>query len=463
MNKKSRRLLGNVGILTISNFSTKILSFFFVPLYTSLLSTEDYGVFDLVTTTVELLIPILTLNISDAVMRFMLDKEKSENDVAAIGLKYLSISMIGATIVSFVCSKVIYFECYSGLFLWIWFFFLLRLMHQFLIQYAKGVESVKDIGIAGVLSTIINLSCNIFFLVGLGIGIKGFFISNVISSALVVLYMIMRLKIWKMVRFRPVDKKLEKEMLVYCIPLITTAIAWWANSSLDKYVIAVICGVAANGIIAVAYKIPSIMNIVQSIFIQAWQISAIREYEDEEKNQFYEKTFLAFNFLLCMAGFGLIFLSRFIASKMFQADFYIAWKYVPFLIVASIINSASGFLGPILSAQKKTKVFATSSFVGLASNAILNCVLIYFIGIQGATIATVASSFLIYCVRKKACLKFITNSKHANILVQWLLLCLQSVVKIFEWSVLFELLIGIVLLGLNMVFIKDFLVRKDEN
>ena len=42
-----RYLAKNIGVLAISNFATKILSFFLVPLYTSILSTSEYGTYDL--------------------------------------------------------------------------------------------------------------------------------------------------------------------------------------------------------------------------------------------------------------------------------------------------------------------------------------------------------------------------------------------------------------------------------
>ena len=75
MNTKAKYLIKNTGILTISNFSSKILVFLLVPLYTSVLSTAEYGTYDLAISTVTLLYPILTVNIVDAVMRFAMDKK----------------------------------------------------------------------------------------------------------------------------------------------------------------------------------------------------------------------------------------------------------------------------------------------------------------------------------------------------------------------------------------------------
>ena len=81
-------LMKNTGILTISNFSSKILVFLLVPLYTSVLTTEEYGTYDLIISTVTLVYPVITLNIADAVMRFSMDRNYDKKKVASIGFRY---------------------------------------------------------------------------------------------------------------------------------------------------------------------------------------------------------------------------------------------------------------------------------------------------------------------------------------------------------------------------------------
>lgn len=66
---KYKYLAKNIGLLAVSNFTTKILTFFLVPLYTAVLSTTDYGIYDLFFTTIGVLLPIVTLNIQEGVLR----------------------------------------------------------------------------------------------------------------------------------------------------------------------------------------------------------------------------------------------------------------------------------------------------------------------------------------------------------------------------------------------------------
>ncbi|HEG4504506.1 TPA: polysaccharide biosynthesis C-terminal domain-containing protein, partial [Enterococcus faecium] len=112
---------------------------------------------------------------------------------------------------------------------------------------------------------------------------------------------------------------------------------------------------------------------------------------------------------------------------LYAKDFYEAWKYVPFLLIANVLNCASGLLGPILSAKKDSKSMMWSAIIGALVNVIMSVVLVYKIGVQGATIATVICSYVIYVVRKRAVGKDIFI-KHYHIVVEsWGLLFVQAI------------------------------------
>ena len=102
-------LLKNIGLLTLSNFATKLLSFFLVPLYTNVLTTAEYGTYDLFNTTIGVLLPILTLNIQDAVMRFSMDARYSKKAIVTVATKYLLISNLLVSGI-LVCNYVIDFS-----------------------------------------------------------------------------------------------------------------------------------------------------------------------------------------------------------------------------------------------------------------------------------------------------------------------------------------------------------------
>lgn len=458
-NSKVNYLLKNVGILTISNFASKILVFLLVPLYTAVLSTSEFGSYDLAISTVSLVYPVLTLNIVDSVMRFLMTSKYPVKSVVSIGFKFSLYGIFLFLIGILFLQRINCWSVMDGLEYCVVLYYVVYTLNQLLIQLAKGLENIKIMGIAGVLSTFVMLISNIIFLLVLRWGVKGFFIANVISQLASLLFLFFTLKMWRYIIEYKVDKVLQKEMLRYSVPLIATVVGWWLNSASDKYVVAFFLGVATNGLLSVAYKVPSIINTLQGIFIQAWQISAIREFGESKTAQFYGKTFAVINLLMTFTASGLIILNRPLARILFAKDFYSSWQLVPFLIISIVINSASGMLGPILAAQMNSKAMMWSALIGAGANVILNIVLVALVGAQGATIATVVCSFLIYEIRKIAVGDSISIDNYRIILISWLLLCMQAFVEIYLGWYYIEIFILFILSILNFAEISNLLCK----
>lgn len=448
--EKSRYLLKNMGILTISNFSSKILVFLLVPLYTSVLSTTEYGSYDLAISTATLLYPILSLNIVDSVMRFTMDIDSDKKKIASIGIRFVSFSIPLFGIVMYALNSTDLWPEIKGLEVYIFLYYISYVYNQFLIQFTKGLERVVELGVAGVISTLVTILLNILFLLVFRWGLTGFFFANILAQFISTLYLMVSVRLWNYISCSPRDKVLQKEMLVYSIPLISTVVGWWINCTADKYIVTIMLGVSANGLLAVSYKIPQIINTLQGIFVQAWQISAIKEYGDKNTAFFYGKTFSVINFLMCVACSLLILLTRPLAKVLYAKEFYAAWQYVPLLLIASVLNCAAGLLGPILSAQKKSKAMMWSALIGALVNIVLNIVLIKIWGVQGATLATAISSFIIYLVRKIAVGNEICIKNYLKILLTWILLCIQAWLEICKVSHLLEIIVVIILLIINI-------------
>lgn len=454
MDAKYQYLFKNVGILTLSNFASKVMVFLLVPIYTNVLSTGDYGVYDITISTVTMLYPVLSVNIIDAVMRFLMDKNGQEEQIASIGFKISLIGCVLASLLILIIDRFQIFSAIRGLEVLIFLYFVFYSFNQYFVQLAKGLERVSDMAIASVMGIAVMLVMNILFLLVFKLGLRGFFIANILSQAIPAGYYIIRLKFWEYRLFVKSSKKLRREMVAYSFPLVATSLGWSINNAGDKYVVTFILGVGANGLLAVAYKIPAILNILQSIFISAWQISGVKEYGGDEAEGFYCQVFLTINLLMCFACSGLILLSKMIAHLLYAKDFFEAWRYVPFLLISSVFNCASGVLGPILSAQKNSKSMASSAIWGIVANLVLNVILAYVLGIKGVTIATAISSLVIYILRKKAVGSVVAIPHYWKVIVTWVLLCVQAYVAIWTGVWYTELIIMVAIVLVNLEFIR---------
>lgn len=232
-------------------------------------------------------------------------------------------------------------------------------------------------------------------------------------------------------------------MLLYSVPLIMTNIGWWINNTSDRYIITYFYDVSLNGLLSVAYKIPSILSIVAGVFIQAWQISAMKEYEKKGSKEFYRNVFLYLNVFLYFIAFGLIIMTRPLAYIAFQKEFYSAWVFVPFLLLSMVFTANAGFFSPIITSSYNTKDVALSTVYGAGANIVLNILLLKLIGPEGVAIATAISGFIIMGYRYYVLHGLIEKKVFLRISVLWILLIIQCMIEIFAFWYL-EIPLGII-------------------
>lgn len=449
MKEKFSYLIKNTGLLFVSNFASKILVFLLVPFYTSVLTTVEYGTYDLLYTTVQLITPIMTLNIVDAVIRFSIDSEReNQKNVFTVGVKYFVISTFLILILSIVftfTNALGSFSNYNFQFFWIFIAFSLN---NFICQFTRGIEDVKGVAISGIIGTVAMIVLNVALLLWFKLGLVGYFYAMTSSLLFPALFLIYRDKMWEYFDLEYLTLNVgqcEKEMLNYCLPLIFINLSWYINNVSDRYVVTYMCGLEENGIYSVSYKIPAILNAVQVVFIQAWQLSAVREYSSKDGEPFYRKTYQGTQLIMTMLCSGLILITKPLSRCLFANEFFSAWQYVPVLLIYIVFNTLSGVLGGVFSATKDSSLLAWTGIIGSLINIVLNVILVYKIGTMGAAIATVLSSIAIWYMRFKASKKYmelkVNLGRHC---IQYMILFMQAwaMIKINDFiiNLLFQVL-----------------------
>lgn len=428
-------LAKNIGVLALSNFATKLLSFFLVPLYTSILTTEEYGTYDLFSTTIYLLVPILTLNIQDATIRFSLDKKYEKKDIISISLAIFVkglVILLAFAIVNRVTNLLPVFNEYLIVFVLMYVF---QALVGIMTAFARGCEKITEISIASVIGSVVFIGLNILFLVVFRLGLMGYFFSSILGNLSQVFYLARVTKTWRYLGFRKTNKDTESGMLKYSCPLIANTVAWWITNASDRYVVIWLCGTAANGIYSVAYKIPSILNILQSIFTQAWTLSAVKEFDPEDKDGFFSTMYNGFNCLMVLACGFLILSDKFFARILYANDFYKAWEYVPFLLISIVFGATGGYIGGIFSALKEAKMLAQSTTIGAIVNIVLNIVLVHMVGPIGAAISTTISYIVVWGIRLCYMRKFLQVKLYLKRdIISYVLLVVQAMLLLLIQS-----------------------------
>lgn len=454
MKKESRKkyLLKNTIIFAIGNFGSKIISFFLVPLYTNVLTTVEYGTIDLMTILTTVLVPIITLNISEAVMRFSMDKDSENENIFAIGIVFSFLALI----ISLICIPI--FKSYSVTSPYstlLAMYILTFSTSTILLSYIRGIEKLLAYSIISIIQTAIIAILNVLFLTKYKMGINGYILAYIISYFVTIILCLACSNIRPTMKKIKLDKKLFKDMLKYSVLLIPNSLMWWIMNSLDRVMISSMINVAANGIYAVSYKIPTILTTCTTIFSNAWTFSAVKEKDSEDKSEYTNKVFQNISVLVFTTTIFLILILKPLLKIYVGKEFYDAWIYVPPLLIGSAMLTFSSFANNEYAVQKDSKGILRASIIGAITNLLLNLILITKLKIFGAAIATCVSYIVVFIykvcdTRKYVEIKYITKKSAIN----YILLFLSSIFIYLNESISFILLF--ILFGLVLFYNRGF-------
>lgn len=451
---KYKKLINNSFIFTIGSLGTKVITFILIPLYTFFLLPKELGIIDIFIVSLNFVVPLFTLSIFDAVFRFTMDREY---DSKKIIVNAFIVNFFGVAILLLLSPLFYYYFNVGTLFFTMTSIVLLQFFYASLSQYIRALGKVKLYVLASLINSVSLLFLNIFFLWYMKLGINGYFISYLLSLLIAFLLLLKFENPFKHFQLSIIDVKLIRIMLMYSIPLIPNALMWWIITLSDRYLINIFLGLAANGIYAVASKIPGVITIINSIFFQAWQISAIEESENRKVSTFQSNIFNTFSFVTLSSTSLIIVNLKLIISNFVGEDYYISWMIVPFLLLSVVFSGFSSFLGTNYIVTKNTKGILLTTIYGAVGNILLNLVLIPPLGLKGAALSTLFSFVLVFIIRLKEV------KKTTMLKVDWLNFYLTLTLIFIQIGVLFLGFDQEYLLNLSLFFIITVINLKYLN
>lgn len=454
---KYQKLASNTLIFAIGSFGAKFLSFILMRLYTGCMTTDGYSTADLLYQTVNVLYPILTLSMADAVIRFGMDKGYNQRQVYTVAVASTLIGLAVFALFSPLLSLIDMYKEY-GFLLYVYCYF--SCFRQIASNFVRAKGHVKLFAADGIISTLVIVICNVIFLVVLDMGVTGYVLSIIISDIVSIVLLTVLASLHKYLNISYFSKKLFKEMLKYSAPLIPTYVLWWITSASDRWFVISLCGEETNGIYSAAYKIPSLLMMFTTLFYQAWQMSAIENRNDSGLAKFYTKIYGAYSSLLMIAAAGVIMLVKPLTYLLVDNDpsknFTFAYHYTPILVIAMVFQCLCQFTSSVYNVKKKSKNSMYTSFIAALVNIIFNFLLIPDYGAYGAAIATAsayAACFVIRIFDVRNLIPF--KVSHSRIIVNTIVICYMAFVAIKEpklmWVQLIVLFIAVTVFNFEAV------------
>lgn len=369
----------------IGSVLTKIISVFLLRLYTGHLSTTDMGYFDITNSYLNIIVPLICLEIWSAIMRFMFDYAKEQKQYKAIfnGMVIFSISLI-MYVVAFILLSIFAKIPYLPYI----FFMGLTMMLQYVYTYAvRGLGYSSLFAFSGIVSGLVNAISNIFMILVLHMGLSSLYLALIFGQLVQIVILETRVQIIRNFSFSLFDKSLILKMLSFSVPLSLSTVCFWFLSSYNKIGITNSLGLSANGIYSVAGKFTQALWLVATCFSMAWQELVYSKGDNGNKSDLYSKASNYYILFLFLGLAALLPLIKIFFPLFVVKDFVAAYELIPLYLLATVASIYSDFLGYIYGAEKRTGVIFFSTLAGAVVNIAILYLLIGSIGIQAANVA----------------------------------------------------------------------------
>ena len=462
---KEKQLLKNTTIVSIGKIATQLITFFLLPIYTAVLTKEEYGIVDLLNTLVSLVFPIITLQIEQGVFRYLVDYRK-DNDKQ---------KEVITSVISFIFKQlIVYIVIFLITSIWInnsYKYFLAgnivaTMLTSILLQICRGLGDNKRYSFGSFLVGASTVVLNVIFIVAFKWGAYGMLGATILANIIAIIYISASKKIYNYFDIKKYNKGLLKEIIKYSIPLVPNIISWWIVDASDRSLITWILGIGQNGIYSAANKFSNIFMTLYGVFNITWTESAAININSKEKDEFFNKIFdftIRFFGTLALAIIATI---PFIFSFLINETFAEAYNQIPILMIAGIFNVLVSFIGSIYVAKKVTKEIAKTSIGAAIINIIINFALIKFIGLYAASISTVLAYMVMFIYRLIDCRKYVILKVNKKLITSLLIMQIFSIVIYFSDNQILKI-INVVIVYLYVMIVNRnsfrFIIESIKN
>jgi O-antigen/teichoic acid export membrane protein len=399
------------AIYGISRISLKLVSFILFPLYSILFTVEEYGVIVRAEYFWQLLSTFLLFAFETAIIRWYSTIKKDQDKRTLIFsafsfLIFLNLILLSIALIYKNKISIFLFESdtYSDILLICMLISLTETLIGIPLTLLRIKEKVKYYVGSILTGSFISLALQIFALYYIQNKLFGIFFAKFIASFIVLIILMPYLI--KRVSFK-INLKLLKEVLIFAIPLMFASLVSMLLNGQDKYILGSLINSREVGLYGLGYNIAGIIHFVfLSPFALAFPIIFWRKIHSENANRFFTKTVTYSVFVITWGAIVLsIFSLNFIKIFALNADYWSAVNIVPIIAFSYVLANfhTVGFMS--FYYQKKTNIVLYILLASTIVNFFLNLLLIPYLEMYGAAIATylsyLVSVILIHVFSKK--------------------------------------------------------------
>ena len=439
VNSRGSKFMKDISVYAIGNIGSKIITFLMVPMYTYFVhDTSDFGYYDLCLTVCLLLIPFVTLQLRDGAFRFLLDcddetqRHRIVTFVSRTMLTTITLSCVVAALLA-IFTPIHHMGYILGL-------LIAMSLQEVYSQVFRGLGNNRAFVSVGILSALGIGVFSVLFVAGLGWGIKGVFMANIIARVLALVLVEAKVRlITHNTQWSLNAQGIGRDILRYTLPLLPGSLCWWLTGSSDRLFITHFLGLDVNGVYAVAIRFTGIIYTLAIIFYQAWQETAILQYNSPDRDHFFSKMFNSYIFLLALILVGYVFMLKVNYGWLVADEYSESLLYIYPLGLAAVIFALAAFFDMGYQCAKDTPRTLPAIILAAVVNIALNFALIKPLGVYGVMVTQLVTYLVLFTYRWHDMKRYFTLTMKRRTIIPILLMALSAIPFYFSHNMAIDI------------------------
>lgn len=436
----------------------KIAAIFLMPIYTNILTKEEYGAMALITSVGGIIDLVSNLNIHSGIARDYYEEGVNRKKLVSTGF----LSILGLSL------SILIIAYFTRRF---WSMTVLGLNEQFLPAFTvflfltplSSLQSYFAIltrykkkpvhySIGTVSKLLIQLSISIYGVVVLRTGIISVYVGLLVSDLLGVFYFAFLNK--ELISFS-FDKEILKKALLYSIPTLPAILAGWVDSSFGQVLVGRNVSMEELGVYSISLSLASVFTLISVAFQNVWSPYLFENYKKTDFSSSIKKLFLITTFLLIILSVVLSLFSKEIVLLLSNDGYLAAGKYLTLLCIPMSFYLLFPFASSGVSISRDTKYIGMSYIAGSVVNMMLLFIFMPLLGVVAVPLSLSASRIVAYSILYKVSEKKISYALPNYMLILLVILVgLSYVVVCLDLAYYWRILIALVAVSFICVLME---------
>ena len=368
-------------------------SFFLLPVYTRYLSPAEYGILELLATTITVVQLAVGLRLQEGLFYFYSKAQDPASRQRAVttalagtALLAILVTSVGFAGGNWLSNLIFETPDYGGMFAVALLSLALNLVAETGFAYLRAIEAAGHFTVMTAFRLTVSAAVAVSSLVAWNLGVWALLWGNLAGAAATAIYMA-SLILWRM---RPrFDIRLFGAQIAFSAPIGVAGLGMLFLHYGDRYFLQRSVSLAEIGVYALAYKIAMIVSFVHGPFQRHWSAQMYGIVARPDGDEVYVRLTTYLLFVLTLVALGLSLFARPLVAVLAPEAYQGAAALVPWLSLAYVVRGFGDHVKSVFNIHRRTRFHLPVAGCAVAVVAAAYATLIPRFGVAGAVASTI--------------------------------------------------------------------------